>query len=933
MARENFAFGPFRLDPAQQLLTKNGRSLALGARALAILALMAERAPEIVGNAEIKAKVWPGIFVEDANIRVHVSGLRKALGEGHGIVNHPGEGYALAAAVQRESAEAGAWLPSSTTTLLGREDAITELATSLARHRLTTVIGPGGIGKTSLALVAAQAAARRFAHGVVFVDFSPLQDPSLVTGRVASTLGLRLSDAESTTELAASLRDRSLLLILDNCEHIVDSAAPLVEALQAGAPDLCILATSREALRAEGEHLYRLQPLGMPPAALAERDAAGAMRFPAMRLLAERAASNDPPYRLSEAEAPLAARLCHALDGLPLAIELAAARLGSLTLPSLMEQLGEALSTPLEGSQPVQARHRTLRETLDWSYGLLPPSERALLDRLGIFCGVFSLDGLLAVVADPEEEPVAGPRLSASAVVASLAELIDKSLVTADLSDDQPWYRMLDTMRHYARAKLADGGLAPALSRRHAVRVLSRLAELAAPSALPAEQRQVANRRLLDDVRGALDWAFSPAGDPGLGLSLAAAAGPFYLQISMAGELRRQAARAMDALAAAPELNHAAELSLLLTLGSAIYNMDGATPAVFDVYSRALLLAERLGDIAAKRRSLWGLWLHAFGVGAYAESLGYAEAFRACTPPEEDPLHVRDRMPAMSLHHTGDLCRARELAEQALNRPPPQGGNVLGGYQFEHRIAILGGLSRVLWLQGFADQARAAAQGSLDEGLKSGHALSLLFTLNLGQCFVTLATGAPEAAREAADLMLSTARGNALPYWMRYGEAYRRAAAVALGEVCGGEEEFLRGHRWNNGQIELIATLGLGNASPQGFARFERGEIFWGLPEVLRLEAERLMTDDPGRAADLLHRAQEVAEHQGALAWQLRIAMTRIRLEGRSRGASRALGALETVLSRFAEGFDTADLVAAHSLFSSGTVRAERGMRLQKGMA
>jgi predicted ATPase/DNA-binding winged helix-turn-helix (wHTH) protein len=912
MARETFVFGPFQLVPAQQLLTKNGQPLALGARALAILALLAARAPEVVSNAEIKRQVWPGIFVEEANIRVHVSGLRKVLGEGHGLVNHPGEGYALVAEVQRIAQDVGASMPGPRTLLLGREEAIAQLSESLVRNRLTTLIGPGGIGKTSLAIVTAQQAAGAFPDGVHFIDFSPLQDASLVASRVALALGTRLSDPDSVAELAAELRGRSLLLVLDNCEHVVDSAAILTEALQAGAPELSILATSREPLRAEGEHLYRMQPLGLPPASLVEQDPAAAMRFPAVRLLIERAAGNDPPYLVTEGEAPFAAQLCRALGGVPLAIELAAARLGSLNLEELIVNLEEALSTPLD-RPGVPARQRTLRETLDWSYGLLLPPERALLDRLGIFCGFFSLEGVVAVVADRDEEAVGWPRLSAPAALAALAELIDKSLVVADLSGDQPWYRMLDTVRHYARGKLVNDRLTVVLSRRHAIRVLARLGEMTSPSSVLPEQRQAANRLLLDDVRGALEWAFSPSGDTGTGASLAAAAGPFYLQISMAEEFRRQAARALAAINAAPEPDRTAELSLLLTLGSAIYNTDGSSDLVFDAYSRALTLAKELGDIASERRSLWGLWLHAFGMGHYAESLTYAHAYRACTAPEDDPLHIRDRIPALSLQHMGNLQPARDYVERALSRSSPQGGNVLGGYQYEHRVAALCILARVLWLQGLADQARAAARESLEEGLRSGHALSLCFSLNRGQCFVSLACGELEVARESADLLLATARENTLPYWLRFGHVYRRRVAVALEEPLGDGQAFLLCKPWNNGHVELIATLGLGYANPKGFAAFEQGQVFWGLPEVLRLEAERLVEQDRTRAAALLQRAEDIAAQQGALAWQLRIAMTRMRLEF---GSARALRALEETFSQYTEGFDSADLVAAQQLVS-----------------
>jgi predicted ATPase/DNA-binding winged helix-turn-helix (wHTH) protein len=934
MARESFVFGPFQLHPAQQILTRNGDPLAPGPRALAILVLLAERAPETVGHAEIMARVWPGLFVEHANIRVHISGLRKVLGEGHGIVNRPGEGYALSTPVQRCIEEPGTLPSSPAANLIGREEALAGLSGTLNRHGLVTVIGPGGIGKTSLALAVAGSMAGLLPAEIRFVDLLPLQDPSHLASHVAAALGLRLSDPDSAAELAAALHGHAALLILDNCEHVVDAAAALVESLRDGAPDLRILATSREPLRIGGEHLYRLQPLASPPPGMAERDPAAAMRFPAMRLLAGRAAVASPPFTLVEADAQAAAQLCRALDGIPLAIELAAARLGSPGLQALLDRLGEVLSTPLPdlpgGMQPAEPRHRSLTATLDWSYSLLPAQEQALLARLGIFCGEFSLDAVGVVVADQDDEPADEPRLTPATAIAGLAELIDKSLVVADLSGDQPWYRLLDTVRHYARTRLNGTPLFDRLSRRHALRVIARLAE---PEAATAEKRRETDRRLLADVRGALSWTLAPSGDVGLGLSLAAAAAPFYLRLSMVGEFPRQAARVLEAMETAPAQHRVAGMRLLLTLGTATYNTDGATPAAFEAFSRALSMAEEMNDVVTKRRSLSGLWLHAIGRGHYAESFSYIAAYNACTPAGEDALQIRDRMPAMSFLQSGRMVPARRHAEQALSRTARDPCQALGNFRFEDRIASLATLARILWLQGFPDRARAVARESLDEGLKGGHGISTCFSLHFGECFVALANGEAPAARDAAELMLATARENELHYWLRFGQVYRRAAALALGEPAGDAETFLRGTPWNNGQVELIAALGLGNAAPQGFARFDHGEAFWGLPEVLRLEAVRVMQRDPVRAATLLLRAEELAQEGDALAWQLRIAMTRARLEGGGAGAAQALAALDAVLSRFTEGFGTADLLAAQHLLSAGPGLEASGLTPCGGVA
>jgi predicted ATPase/DNA-binding CsgD family transcriptional regulator len=362
-------------------------------------------------------------------------------------------------------------LPAEPNSFVGRERDLAELARLLGDVRALTLCGPGGIGKTRLALRLACDVVPGFPDGAWLVELADTVDPSLVTGRVAAALGVREEPDRPLAEtLAVALRPRVLLLILDTCEHVVDACAALVQQLLAGCPGLRVIATSREPLRVRGETVWRVPPLELPaagdltPGELATHEA--------VRLFADRAAAVRPGFTLDADNAPAVARLCRTLDGMPLAIELAAARVGALSVEQIAARLGDRFQLLASGDRTAPARQQTLRAAVDWSYGLLTEPEQVLLRRLAVFAG-WNLDMAERVCADEA--------IPAEQVLDLLAALIDKSLVTLDgeLEGDAR-YRLLDTLREYAAGRLDASGEGPAIRLRHRDYLLQLLEDIVA---------------------------------------------------------------------------------------------------------------------------------------------------------------------------------------------------------------------------------------------------------------------------------------------------------------------------------------------------------------------------------------------------------------------------------------------------------------------
>jgi predicted ATPase/DNA-binding winged helix-turn-helix (wHTH) protein len=564
---ESFAyeFAEYRLDPGQRALTRAGLPVELGSRAMDVLLALLRRHGEVATKAAIMAEVWPGTIVEENNLTTQIAAVRRALGEATGgtarcIVTIPGRGYRFVAEVRRLPI-AGAAVPASapdrppdaersnlpleTSSFIGRERELAELRGRLRERALVTLVGAGGVGKTRIALKLAESLLDDFPDGVFLLELAPLTGDSRVAEALCRLLGVPATGDRPAEEVAvAMLRRKTMLLVLDNCEHVLGGAAPLVAAILRQCPHMRILATSREALSIPGEAVFQMPTLAVPalsPTLTAE----AALRSDAVRLFAERAADALGGYTLSDEDAQAVATICRRLDGVPLATELAAARLRMLKPAEIAARLENVFRLLTGGSRTALPRQQTLRATIDWSFSLLSAPEQAVLRRLSVFADGCSADGATIVAGgegiDPDE------------VFDIIGALVGKSLMVADRSGRATRYRMLETTRQYAAEKLAEAGETNRFRLMAAyLRNVFRLAEAAWPTQ-GTDDWLAEYGPETENFRAAIGWALG-GGDPALGVSLVAQANAIAEEMSLQPDLRRwtQAALAHVTEATAP---------------------------------------------------------------------------------------------------------------------------------------------------------------------------------------------------------------------------------------------------------------------------------------------------------------------------------------------------------------------------------------------
>ena len=482
-------FGPFELSSRERVLRRDGVVLPLGDRALDILIYLAERPGEVVAKRELMDHVWSDVTVEEGTIRVHVAAIRKALGDGQSgnryIANIKGRGYSFVGTVvplagstesRDDKFRHQGRLPVRQVMMIGRETVVGEVSDKLRDERFVTLLGPGGIGKTTIALAVGRVAAEEFGGKVYFVDLESLTDPRHVAGAVATALGLALKSKDPGLELVDLVRSRKLLIILDSCEHVIEAVASLAEQLYQQTEEIHVLTTSRESLKVEGEHCYRVLPLDCPPDG-SEQTANAVLRYPATQLFVQRVAARAGSFVLTDEEAPFVAEICRKLDGLPLAIELAAGQAAALGIKNTVARLVSRPELLKLSHRTAVSRHRTLKATLDWSYDLLSGAERIVFRRVAPFVSHFTLEGARHVAGELGADT--------GEIFEAIAGLVEKSLIATRIDETQARYRLLDTTRAYALEKLEEHAEVDVVVRRHGEYVAGNLeSQRVAPLAL-----------------------------------------------------------------------------------------------------------------------------------------------------------------------------------------------------------------------------------------------------------------------------------------------------------------------------------------------------------------------------------------------------------------------------------------------------------------
>ncbi len=932
------AFGPFRLHPARHLLLKGARPVPIGSRALEILITLVDRAGELVTKDRLVTQAWPHSIVEESSLRAQIAALRKVLKDSpeksRYIVAVPGRGYRFVAATSRKEQSLSSrpvsarknQLPVGIAYVIGRAEVIKVLSGRLKRCRFVTVVGHGGVGKTTVAVATAAEISGLYRDGVCFLD-TTLVDPGLLPSALASALRVSIISDSMLEDLAAHLQQKQVLIVLDNCERIADAAARASERILQCAPDVHILATSREPLRAEGESVYRLPPLDTPPTA-AGLSAAQALNFPSVELFVERVTARIEGFTLCDADAPIVGDICRQLDGIALAIELAAGRVDAFGLRGVAERLDDRFRLLKGGRRTALPRHQTLAATLDWSYDVLPESEKLILRRLAVFAGGFTFDSAAALSP--------GTDTYSADIVDGMANLVSRSLVAADVNRVPPRYRLLDTTRAYARERLIESGEWSSVSLAHASHY-----RLVFERALDEWERRDPVEWLADyvcetdNLRAALNWAFSAAGDPSLGVALTVAAIPLWFQLSATDECRECVQRALSRLESADAYDARARqiMQLYLALGLSRAFTVGLAPQAAAAWHKVLDLAQQLSDREFQREAYWGLWLCQIGDGDFRAALASARAFGELADEPRDVI-MGHRLVGVPLHCLGEHAAARVHIEQGLHTVTHVKSSAGARFRIGQPMAARVILAQMLWLQGFPDQAMQAARCSLEETGATGHAISLCDALAQAMCPIALLVGDYEMAEHSIASLLEHTQRHALGTWSVLGRCWQATLHIKRGEwdvgvpmLIHGLEE-LREVRFAFYRTQFMGTLAAGMAATgevsrgltvidQALERCAAKEELWCMAELLRLKGSILVAAGSASsvaAEDRFRQSLDWARRQGALAWELRAATSLGELQRLQGRIPEARMSIAEVYDRFTEGFATADLRSARAL-------------------
>jgi len=946
-------FGPYSLQLAERLLLRNGEPVKLGSRSLDLLIALVERAGEVLSRRELLAHAWAGLVVDEANLRVAISNLRKILGDGKDgaryIVNLPGRGYSFVAPVARAqfdlplrtAATARGSLPSFVIQppcsssqhslpqrlgrLIGRDASVCTLTQLLTEHRFVSVIGPGGMGKTTVAISVAHAMLDAFGGAVYYADLASVNDASAVPSAITAVLGFKARVHDPRSSIRAFFGTRRALLVLDNCEHLIDEVAALAEWIFKLAPQTHLLATSRELLRVEGEHVHILPPLDVPPTTVGIT-AAEALNFPAVQLFMDRVAASGAQETLTDELAPLTVEICRKMDGIALAIEWAAGRVRSHGLRGTAELIENRFSLLWQGRRSAPPRHQTLQAMLDWSYNLLSETERRVLYRLSVFVAPFKLQAAQFVASNAD--------ISEIQVAEGVASLVDKSLLSPSILNGSSQLRLLDTTRAYASTKLIDSGEADSVSQRLARYLIAQLSQ----DTLGVREGNERNHNVeqVGNLRAALAWAFSNAGDTELGVRLTALAAPQLLELSLLDECYRWCSTALSNLGTHEGSRTHLILQEALVCSALFTGVD--RDELCDSIEQGLHLARKFEEHERELELLAGQHIVMCHIGRFREAIkvSWRSLELARKVDSSAGIVMSEWMLGCAYHLAGDQEAALRHIGEGFRQAAARGVSKVDIYGYGHRTRALIVWARALWLNGAADRAAQVARQAVEEVDPDEQPMTMFVAL-LYASTVFLWRGDVDESEELVGRLNQHARRYSFGTNADFGLALSGEVALLRGDFRTAANRLRTALTTLQTERRQILTNRLGRSLAE--AMFECGEIVeaeamivgaveeaeerddsFDVPELLRTLAQ--IGRNSGRLDShacevMLRHAMEVSNSQGALSLELRSAIALSELYADDGRTDEAFMLLHGVYSRFTEGNETRDLQTAKRLIEA----------------
>lgn len=942
-----FSFGPYRLVPSRQLLLLEDRSIKLGGRAFELLRLLVQRGGDLISKEELMAAAWPNLFVHESNLKVNMSNLRRLLGDTNldpsYIATVVGRGYRFVAPVRAEigmTFEYGDNIADDPTSsllppqrhIVGRESEIADVWRSLKRERHVTLVGPGGVGKTTVAIAAAHAYADLGLDGLCLVDLATIEDPTLLPVALVTALGIRGNPDDSFSAILQYLRSRRMLILLDNCEHVLPAATIFARKLASEKGLTKVLATSREPLGFSDETLIRIGPLAVPDDR-SRLPLKTAISFPSAELFVSRA-SEWTGYQVTDTDCDAVVAICRSLEGLPLAIELAAAQLEKYSPSEVLAMLNEHASISSLRPYGVAPRHETLLATIDWSYRLLPQVEAAIFRLVSVYADSFELEDAVyaarAIGLDP------------AYVVSGLGGLVSKSLVSADVNGPGLSYRLLDSTRHYAAAKRRADSDDSLILKHHAQRMLDVFKrsedEWHWLETTDWTRRYVSR---LADLRAALAWAFGADGDIALGIRLTVAAIQLWSETSILSEAQERTQVALKFAESVPTDDLLKAKLACARAWSMFYSQ--MRQEIEDAWLDAIKFARRANNLEFEQRGLEGLAYYLMEVGKIDEAIVCLENSERLSVQHRDwsAAPEGDRALAWAKAHQGDFAESAQVLDRLAAQHSFVGKRtVMAGQDVIRFVSIRCYLTFIAWITGRADYADVVTRDAVEQSGRAGHWLSQSNALGLAALPLALETGNISQLEYYSNLMEQNMKREHIPRWIavhRYFKgmlSYLQGNREAYREVRDAIDHMidcryvLRIGMYIAGLARVLLDRHLLNEASDtlrlAFTFQERQRERWCRCELMRVDAAIQHRAGAWAAAERMWEyALSEAHSIGAKPFELRAACDLAAHYIDTSRSREAIELLDPLYRGFSEGFDTQDLRTASQLLRSARSLAQ----------